>query len=216
LDGRHDLSRIAGIIRDMSPDFIGLQEITSRGAGDESLSQLEMLAKETGMTAIGGPTMNRIHGDYGNGLLTSCPVLDIRQIDLSYRKREPRGALDVDLQVNGKVVRIVVTHLGLKPVERRFQARRLIESLGVLTADLVVLMGDLNEWFIYGRPLRWLHRHFGKVRTPATFPAPRPFLALDRILVSPQHQLLSLTRVNNAATRVASDHLPLKALVQLG
>jgi endonuclease/exonuclease/phosphatase family metal-dependent hydrolase len=117
--------------------------------------------------------------------------------------------------VAGKTVRVVVTHFGLRPVERRFQARRMIEALGVLTEHTVVLMGDLNEWFLFGRPLQWLHRHFGKVRTPATFPSFHPVFALDRILVSPRFNLLSLERVATPETPVASDHLPLRALVRV-
>jgi endonuclease/exonuclease/phosphatase family metal-dependent hydrolase len=215
VDGRYDLGRIGRVIRAMAPDFIGLQEVTCRGSGSGPPSQLERLARETGLTAIGGPTMTRENAEYGNGLLTSCAVREVRRIDLSFHRREPRGALDVDLAVAGKTARIVVTHFGLRPVERRFQVRRLIESLGVLSADTVVVMGDLNEWFLFGRPLRWLHRHFGKIRTPATFPAPRPFLALARIFVSPRHQLLTLKRVRTAESRVASDHLPLQALVRI-
>lgn len=199
----------------MKADFIGLQEVTSRHSGNGSPSQLEILAEETGLQGVGGPTMIHLFGEYGNGLLTSCPILNVRRIDLSFRRREPRGALDVDLRVAGRSVRVVVTHLGLMPGERRFQVKKLIDALGVLTTDLVILMGDLNEWFFYGRPLRWLHRHFGHVVTPATFPAFRPLLALDRILVSPQHQMLTLKRLETPETRVASDHLPLQALVQI-
>jgi endonuclease/exonuclease/phosphatase family metal-dependent hydrolase len=117
--------------------------------------------------------------------------------------------------VAGKAVRIVVTPLGLRPVERRYQVSRLIDALGVLSAGTVVVMGDVNEWFLFGRPLRWLHRHFGRIRAPATFPARRPFLALDRIFVSPRHQLLSLKRVRTPESRVASDHLPFMAHVQI-
>jgi endonuclease/exonuclease/phosphatase family metal-dependent hydrolase len=71
----------------MAPDFIGLQEVTSREAGAGPLSQLEILARETGLTAVGGPTMAHVHADYGNGLLTSCPIRDVRRIDLSYHGR---------------------------------------------------------------------------------------------------------------------------------
>ncbi len=216
LDGRFDLVRIGRVIRDLAPDFIGLQEVTSQANQSGKPSQLELLAKETGFRAIGGPTMTVLHGEYGNGLLTHLPVRKVRSIDLSFRKREPRGALDVDVIFAGKKVRIIVTHLGLRPTERRFQVRRLIESVGVLATETVVLMGDFNEWFIHGRPLRWMHRHFGIVHPPPTYPSFCPLLRLDRILVSPQYQLLSVERVKTPETSVASDHLPLKALVQIG
>jgi endonuclease/exonuclease/phosphatase family metal-dependent hydrolase len=34
----------------------------------------------------------------------------------------------------------------------------------------VILLGDLNEWFIYSRTLRRLVSHFYRVRSPRTFP----------------------------------------------
>ena len=66
------------------------------------------------MRAVPGPTILRGDGHYGNALLTSRPVGDIRRLDLSVPGREPRGALDVTIAVRrGKTVRVVVTHLGL-------------------------------------------------------------------------------------------------------
>jgi endonuclease/exonuclease/phosphatase family metal-dependent hydrolase len=72
-------------------------------------------------------------------------------------------------------------------------------------------MGDVNEWFLIGRPLRWLHRHFKNVPAPATFPARLPLLALDRIWVKPRAMLLSIQRHDTALARLASDHLPVVA-----
>jgi len=72
-------------------------------------------------------------------------------------------------------------------------------------------MGDLNEWFLWGRPLRYLQRHFKSGPAPATFPARFPLFALDRIWVEPRENLVSVKTVNNSLTRLASDHLPLVA-----
>ena len=72
-------------------------------------------------------------------------------------------------------------------------------------------MGDLNEWFLWGRPLRWLHRHFENTPAPATFPSRLPVLALDRIWVKPRHLLRQLTVHTSRLARRASDHLPLVA-----
>ena len=52
------------------------------------------------------------------------------KVDLTVYRREPRGALDVDLDIDGRTVRVVVTHLGLLPGERRKQVRRLLDVLG--------------------------------------------------------------------------------------
>ena len=63
-------------------------------------------------------------------ILTRRRVLDVRRVDLTVYRREPRGALDVDLDIDGRTVRVLVTHLGLLPGERRKQVRRLLDLLG--------------------------------------------------------------------------------------
>jgi len=78
-----------------------------------------------------------------------------------------------------------------------------------------ILLGDLNEWFLWGRPLRWLHRHFEQTPAPATFPAGFPVLALDRIWVRPRHLLRRLTVHASPLARQASDHLPVVAQLQM-
>ena len=129
-------------------------------------------------------------GHYGNALLTRRPVLDVRHVDLTVYRREPRGAIDVDLDIDGAVVRVLVTHLGLLPGERRTQVRRLLDVLGrPPLATSSILCGDINEWFAVGRPLRWLHARLGRTAGVATFPAAFPVFALDRIWVHPRPAL---------------------------
>ena len=75
--------------------------------------QLEFLASAAGMRAVAGATIIRHDRDYGNALLTRRRVLDVRRHDLSFRRFEPRGALEVDLEVAGNRMRLFVMHLGL-------------------------------------------------------------------------------------------------------
>jgi endonuclease/exonuclease/phosphatase family metal-dependent hydrolase len=75
-------------------------------------------------------------------------------------------------------------------------------------------MGDINEWFLWGRPLRWLHVEFQETPAPATFPAYRPVLALDRLWVRPRTALRRLAVHATPLARVASDHLPLVAALE--
>lgn len=55
---------------------------------------------------------------------------------------------------------------------------------------------------------------FGRSRL-RTFPARRPVFAFDRILVEPGSALQSFQVHDSALARVASDHLPVKAVVAL-
>jgi endonuclease/exonuclease/phosphatase family metal-dependent hydrolase len=77
----------------------------------------------------------------------------------------------------------------------------------------VILMGDLNEWFMWGKPLRQLVSHFQSVPAPATFPSVFPLFALDRIWIRPRHRLVRVRVHRSPLARKASDHLPLLARI---
>lgn len=209
-DGRHDPERTAQVINEFAADVVALQEVQSRAG---QLDALEYLAAQTGMSGIAGITMFREEGSYGNALLTRVPVLALRRIDLSFPRREPRGALDVTLESHGGPLRVIATHLGLRPAERRHQIELLLARVDQQDDVPTALMGDLNEWFLWGRPLRRLHRHFGRTPAPATFPAHRPLFALDRMWLKPLGRLRRLAVHDSPLARRASDHLPLVAVV---
>lgn len=204
-DGRKDASRIAAVIAEMQVDTVGLQESDYR---------LNYLAHRLGMQAVPGLTLLRHDGPYGNALLTRRKVLAVRRLGFTWSGREPRNALDVDLEVAGETVRVIVTHLGLWPAERRYQVSRLLQVLRQTPiAERVVVLGDINEWLPLGRPLRWLNGLFGHSIVERSFPARWPIFALDRAWVRPRHSLLALKAHRSALAEIASDHLPVKALV---
>lgn len=216
MDRRRDAGRIASVIRDLDCYAIGLQEVDSRAGPHADSMQLEYLARATGMEALAGPTILRHDGDYGNALLTRRPVLAVRRHDLSFAGSEPRGALDVDLEVDGHRVRVIVTHLGLRPAERRYQVKLLLRLLHpVEPGQVVVALGDINEWLPIGRPLRWLHGLLGSPPSQRTFPTWFPLLALDRVWVRPRTSLIDVRTHAGPLARVASDHYPLKAVISL-
>jgi endonuclease/exonuclease/phosphatase family metal-dependent hydrolase len=207
-DGASDPERVADVLAEIGAHVTALQEV-QRGAAGRDLVQLvcDRLAAE----AVSGVTMLRRDAEYGNVLLTRYPVLAVDRIDLSVPPHEPRGALDVVLDCGGWRLRILATHLGLRPYERRRQVRRLLSALDQGEDLPTVLMGDLNEWFLWGRPLRWLHVQFRRTPAPATFPARLPTLALDRLWVRPRALLERLAVHASPLARIASDHLPLVA-----
>lgn len=215
VDRRRDPERIARVINKSGAQIVGLQEVHSDSSGHERLHQMNYLAAATGLQAVPGPAVERSNGHYGNVLLTSCRILDVYQLDLSYRQREPRGAIDADLDVGGEPVRVIVTHLGLRPAERRFQVKKLLTALSHRRTRVVILLSDFNEWLPTGRSLRWIHTHLGKTALVRTFPARFPIFALDRIWVSPSVALTEICCLRTPLTRIASDHLPLKATIRI-
>lgn len=212
-DGLHSPDRIARVLRDIDADLMVLQEVESL-PGHE-LDVLTFLAEQTGSRAIPGMTMTRRHAHYGNAVLTRFPTLEVRHHDLSVPHSEPRGAIDVDLDLNGRRVQLVATHLGLRPDERRWQARQLLPLFKVVNRDLVLLAGDLNEWFLWGRPLRMLHQMFPDTPHRRSFPAHFPVFSLDRVWVHPRAALVRLAAYRGELARVASDHLPLVATIEM-
>jgi endonuclease/exonuclease/phosphatase family metal-dependent hydrolase len=213
-DGRFDPQRVGRVLKEIAADVVAVQELETRE--QDGLDLLAHFAAESALSPIAGPTLSRQGAHYGNALLTRFPATEIDRLDLSFPGREPRGAIDARLNVAGSRLRVVATHLGLVPAERRTQVKTLLQRFELRCCDRDVLLGDINEWFLWGRPLTWLHRHFRRTPAPATFPAMFPLLALDRIWVRPRAQLRSLTRHDTPLARAASDHLPLRAVITLG
>jgi len=202
-DRRKDAARIAEVIRELECDTVGLQEVDYR---------LDYIAGRVGMRCIPGITLVRHDGPFGNALLTTRKVLEVRQLALGYGRREPRSALDVDLDVCGQKVRVIVTHLGLFAAERRWQVRKLLEMVRD-TQERLVVLGDINEWFPFSRPVRWFNRLLGRSVVERSFPSRWPLFALDRVWVRPRPALLALKAHRSALAAAASDHLPVKAIV---
>lgn len=204
--------RILGVIEEIQPDVIALQEVEAHDSGGDMLA---WLGQKTGYRAIAGTTLKRHDGHYGNGMLSRCPIQSKSICDLSWRRREPRGAIAVDVDCGGRMLRVVATHLGLRPAERREQVERILRLFSWKEDDRAVLMGDLNEWFLWGRPLRHLHRYFDETPALATFPSSHPMLSLDRFWAHPGTILKKLEVHKSPLARLASDHLPLVATLEL-
>lgn len=211
-DGRTEPGRIVGVVEELEPDVLALQEVAFRPGSPGHL--LERLRDATSMSVIEGVTLRDERGHYGNALLSRVPVRSVARLDLSVRGREPRGAIDAEVDA-GLPVQVLATHLGLRPFERRRQVRQLLRAAEASEAVVKVLLGDLNEWFLWGRPVRWLQRVFGDTPALATFPATRPMLALDRLWAAPPSTIARLYAHDTPLARLASDHLPLVGEIRL-
>lgn len=213
-DGRHAPGRVVEVLAELDADVVALQEVLAFAS--EHGEFLARVAKETGYHVADGPLHQRRGSDFGNAVLSRHPIRAVAHLDLTVDDYEPRGALDVSIDAGTASLRVVATHLGLRPGERREQVRRILAAVERDRPQPTLLMGDLNEWYLWGRPLRWLHSHFRETPpTPATFPARRPVLALDRILAAPAGSLRALRRHASPLARLASDHLPLVAEVTI-
>lgn len=209
---RQMAARIASVIEEIDADVVALQEVPL--GGSETPDVLSHLREATGMFAVEGPTLDSPKRRYGNAVLSRLPVRAARTLDLSFHRREPRGALDADIECGGGVIRVVATHLGLSASERSTQVRTLLAAFD--NSELpVILVGDINEWFVRGRALRTLISHFRRAPAPRTFPTFCPVFALDRIWMHPGEYLIDVTVHRSALARMASDHYPLVANIRV-
>jgi endonuclease/exonuclease/phosphatase family metal-dependent hydrolase len=216
-DGRYDPDRIADVLKELKADVIGLQEVDSRGhPGTGDTRQLDFLAHSVGMEAIAGATVLEDSGHYGNAVLTRFPLLAVRRYDLTVPGRESRGALDVELQAGNIPFRIIVTHLGLSRQERRYQGKKIVEILERSPISTLALLGDFNEWHGFGRGVvNFISDLLGKSSGLRTFPSRFPIFSLDRIWIHPSPGLVRMEVYKSPKAKVASDHLPLRAVIKI-
>ena len=79
----------------------------------------------------------------------------------------------------------------------------------------MILLGDTNEWRIGGRSaLKPFDPHLSDVDMAiASFPSRFPLWPLDRVLTNKHVTVYEMYAVETALSRVASDHLPVKAVI---
>jgi endonuclease/exonuclease/phosphatase family metal-dependent hydrolase len=212
-DGRRDPERAGEAMAELGADVIALQEVR---CGHEGPGFLEQLAETLKMESLRGLVHERRDEAHGNALLSRLAIADAGKLELTVGGREPRGAIDATLDTGAEPLRVVATHLGIGPRERRLQVRRLVEHLAPPDAGSLVVLGDMNEWVRGAGALLPLHRRLGRTPGPRTFPAPFPLFSLDRIWVAPRWRLRRLWVHKSRLARTASDHLPLLAELDLG
>jgi endonuclease/exonuclease/phosphatase family metal-dependent hydrolase len=216
LDRRCHPGRIAEVLRELDCDVVALQEVDNQPGQHADSMQLDYLSRTLEMASIPGLRIVRHTGEYGNAVLTRLPIVSVQRHDLSYSRYEPRGALEVVLELAGRQLRVIATHLGLNRSERRFQWQRLLPLLAPShqSAPLVVL-GDMNEWYRGSQTLREVNQILGEAPAPVAFPSYAPCLALTRIWVRPRQALQAINVHRSELARRASDHLPLRAVISV-
>jgi endonuclease/exonuclease/phosphatase family metal-dependent hydrolase len=215
VDRRYDPHRIAAVLRQIDADIGCLQEVDARPGIGSHADQWAYLGEATGCRVILGTGIRDHRRRFANAILTRFPVLTARTIDLTVAGCEPRGAIDADLLVGDRVLRVIATHFGLRAGERLLQANRLMTALGEnlavsrREADALLLMGDLNEWRGRSGAIRTFDRRLGPSAAARTFPSWLPVLALDRIYADGPAVLSDVSVYRTPLARLASDHLPL-------
>lgn len=212
LDRRRDPHRVARTIAELEAEIVVLQEADKRLGNRPAALTRDIVESETGMRAVDAGGHEASLGFHGNAVLLGPDMEVAKRHAVHLPGVEPRGALIVD--VEGKMaLRVVAVHLGLMRASRRAQLAAIRTRLDALPARATIVLGDFNEWSQH----RGLEPLVGfDVHAPGrTFHAARPVAALDRIAIDPSLELRDAAVVENAQTRIASDHLPIWGDVRL-
>lgn len=224
-DGRVDADRIARVLREeVTPaglDALVLQEADAEGPPHQGFLDIARIEAETGLVHLHSDEAHR-WGPESHGFLGTILFLHpearpeaITLIDLPGHCH--RGAVVVDFTHDGRVLRLVGTHLSLGQGLRMAQMRTIGQHLFRRAKRPTILAGDLNEWRPWGG-LALSRRVTGLDLggpAPATFPAKRPILPLDRVLVTPPARVIEARVLDGPGIRMASDHRPLRARIAL-
>ena len=206
-----DPARAGYVIAELDSDIVALQEVLRPFDEEDHLVELaESLRMHLAFVAT------RVHrrGEIGNAILSRWPITSVFSLDLTRGRLERRSAVAAQFSGDHGPVSVVATHLALVDRTRAQQVRAILEHPQL--QGPVVLLGDMNAWRRC-KATRTLDRELvagDEVTWPRTFPAARPMLALDRVY-GRGAEVTSLEAHSSAASRRASDHLPVVASVRL-
>lgn len=221
-DRRLDVARVAAVLAELKPDIVALQELDVGRRRTNHVDQAHEIAQRLSMTHHFHAAMQVEEERYGDAILTVYPERLVKAGPLPglprVRGLEPRGALWVEVEIDGRPVQIVNTHLGLVPREQQLQAAALAGPGWLGHPDChgpAILLGDFNATassVVYRTLVKRLQpaRQLAPRKSPtSTFPSQLPVLRIDHLFVSPGVEVHDVTAPFTPLTRVASDHLPL-------
>lgn len=221
-DRRLDVARVAAVLAELQPDIVALQELDVGRRRTNHVDQAHEIAQRLAMTHHFHAAMQVEEERYGDAILTVYPERLVKAGPLPglprVRGLEPRGALWVEVEIDGRPVQIVNTHLGLVPREQQLQAAALAGPGWLGHPDChgpAILLGDFNATassVVYRTLVKRLQpaRQLAPRKSPtSTFPSQLPVLRIDHLFVSPGVEVHDVTAPFTPLTRVASDHLPL-------
>ena len=213
-DGKIDLNRIAEVIRSQKADIVALQEVdrgVERTARRDLISELAAL---TGMNNAFGKNIDYQGGDYGNAILSRFPI--VKEQNHHYKMLRPgeqRGLLQVVLQVEGKRLLFMNTHLDYRPddAERLSNIDEIAGILAQYKGLPAILCGDFND-----TPDSPMHRKIeesfvdswklGGKGEGFSFSSTQPKKRIDYVFVNKRKAPVPVRAW--VAESTASDHLP--------
>ena len=231
MDGTVNAERIAGVIEELTPDLVALQEVDVGIPRTHNQNQPKIIGRILDMDHRFFPVVVNGNQKYGLAILSRFPVQNVRvgmlpalspKLKLNLQKR---GVMWAIIETSFGSIHFFNTHLSVFRLERRKQMKILLGEewlMAVPKEEPVILCGDLNAV-----PLSPAYRRLSRYLTDAqrssihsdrrhpTFPSRGPFFRIDHIFISEHFRSVKATVPINKKTRVASDHLPLYADLEM-
>lgn len=220
LDGKLDLERIAQLITDAKADIVGLQEVDRGVTRTQKRDLPAELAKLTGLSVYFEKNIPYQGGEYGNAILTRFPIKRAKNTHYKMlRPGEQRGVQQVILDVHGREVLFLNTHIDYRPddAERMLNTGELKEIVAAAGTMPVIMTGDFNaapDSRVIATIGTFLTDVWSKVgEGPGlTIPVKAPKKRIDYIWITPA-MLEPVTM--HVPYSEASDHLPVVAELRL-
>lgn len=238
-----DLERVAGAIDASGASIIGLQEVDRFWARSGEVDQPDALADLLSLNVCYGANLDHPadeHGavphQYGTAILSALPITDCTNTFLPTPDGwEQRGALSATIDLgDGQVIQVLNTHLqaGREGEEVEAQRQRTEQLGGVLdiaeASELpVIIMGDLNATpesddlaaiSVAGSGFSdaWTAVNPDDDGfTSSASPDEEPHARIDYIWVDGSFDVVSAEVIVSDVTRLAADHYPVVADVEL-
>jgi len=136
-EGQKNLDGQLSLISELAPDVIGLQESDTNRIATGNTDLVRYFADHLNMYSYYGPST--VVGTFGVALLSRFPIENPRTFYM-FSEGEQTAAIEAQLQVDGEVFNIIVTHLGNEgPIVQQQAVMKVVDN-----KPHMVLMGDFN------------------------------------------------------------------------
>lgn len=220
MDKKLDLQRVADVINREQPDLVGLQEVDRGVRRTEGKDEIAELAAMTRMAFAFAPNLDYQGGKYGVAILSRWPIKDtVHRMFENKREAERRGMLKVEVDVEGRLVNFVTTHLDYQFEDGRlFETEQLLKFLLSVKGPLIVV-ADLNDT-PGGSAYKAMRILFDDAWITSrakgdgfSYPADKPVKRIDHIFYRSGEGM----RAKKAwvVETLASDHIPVVATIEI-
>ncbi|MGH9871398.1 MAG: endonuclease/exonuclease/phosphatase family protein [Pyrinomonadaceae bacterium] len=213
MDKKLDLQRVAEVINAQHPDLVGLQEVDRGVKRTEGKDEIVELAQLTAMNYAFAHNLDYQGGQYGVAILSRFPIkeIDHRKYE-NRREAERRGMIRIEIELAGRTVNFVTTHLDYQFADGRvFETEQLLKFLEAVKGPLIVVgdfndepTGDAYKLMLTGFRDAWVT---AKAKEQGlSYPADKPVKRIDHVFTRRSDRI----RAKQAwvVSTLASDHLP--------